>query len=668
MPGVSNAVFLSYASEDAPAAQRIADALRAAGIEVWFDREELRGGDAWDQKIRHQIRDCRLFVPIISAHSEARLEGYFRREWKLAVDRTDDMASEVAFLVPVVIDETPNASAHVPERFRHVQWTRLKGGEPTSDFLGIIAKLLSPATVSQTMTAARIGASVQTVVPAFKSGMSRRAVAIAGIVAIAIAAVGYLELILLWHRGAHTTTSAPDAAPIAEKSIAVLPFADLSEKHDQEYFADGLADSVIDLLAHIPDIKVISRTSSFQFKGKNEDVRAVGRALGVNYLVEGSVRRSAERVRVTAQLINAADGSHIWSETFDQTAGDVLKLQDEIASNLARALQLSVGGGEYPGRTAFSNVQAYDLYLRGLHSYDRSDKDGVQSAVVYFRQAADLDPHSNRIADALANSLVWSALQGYVDRKDGFEQARRAVQHVLSLNSRSSAGYANLALIELNYDWDWAATERDLTLALQLNPRDATALAIRGDLHAALGQWDDGARMYEQAMVYDPLEPAYHANLGWLRYATGRLAAAEAEWRRVLQISPLYDSAHTYLGQILLAQQRSQDALLEMQQEQGSTRNFGLAIVYHALSRHSESDAALARLISDHAEDNAFGIAEVYGYRGQFDDAYKWITRAHQQRDVSLPFIKALQGDPLMNGLTRDSRYAEILRKMKLPE
>src|SRR5215469_9863428 len=136
-----HAVFLSYASEDAPAAQRIADALRAAAIEVWFDREELRGGDAWDQKIRQQIRDCRLFMPIISAHSEARLEGYFRREWKLAVDRTDDMASEVAFLVPVVVDDTPNATAHVPERFRHVQWTRLLGGEPTPAFIGLISKL-----------------------------------------------------------------------------------------------------------------------------------------------------------------------------------------------------------------------------------------------------------------------------------------------------------------------------------------------------------------------------------------------------------------------------------------------------------------------------------------------------------------------------------------------
>src|SRR5262249_11361365 len=141
----ARAVCLSYASEELPAAQRIAEALRAAGVEVWFDREELRGGDAWDHKIRQQIRDCRLFVPIISAHTEARLEGYFRREWKLAVDRTDDMASEVTFLLPVVIDDTPNASAHVPERFRHVQWTRLPAGETSGAFTEQVRRLLSPA-------------------------------------------------------------------------------------------------------------------------------------------------------------------------------------------------------------------------------------------------------------------------------------------------------------------------------------------------------------------------------------------------------------------------------------------------------------------------------------------------------------------------------------------
>src|SRR5215472_1346799 len=149
MSTASRAVFLSYASEDAPPAQRIADALRSAGVEVWFDREELRGGDAWDQKIRQQIRDCRLFVPIISANTEARLEGYFRREWKLAVDRTEDMAGKVTFLLPIVIDDTPNATAEVPERFRHVQWTRLKGGEATPAFVGLVTKLLTPSAVSE---------------------------------------------------------------------------------------------------------------------------------------------------------------------------------------------------------------------------------------------------------------------------------------------------------------------------------------------------------------------------------------------------------------------------------------------------------------------------------------------------------------------------------------
>jgi len=387
------AVFLSYASEDAPAAQRIAEALRSAGIEVWFDREELRGGDAWDQKIRQQIRDCRLFVPIISAHSEARLEGYFRREWKLAVDRTDDMASEVAFLVPVVIDDTPNASAHVPERFRHVQWTRLPGGEPSAAFTERVRQLRSPSgpansaagTDSRAAPVRDRPISLAEVRP--RPSWLRPALLVAALIVLGGGAYVAIERYVLAKR-------TPPGASIGDKSIAVLPFVDLSEKHDQEYFADGMAEEVIDLLTNIPGLKVIGRTSSFQFKGKDQDLRAIGSTSGVSYIVEGSVRRSGDRLRVTAQLINARDGSHVWSDTYDEPAGDTLKVQDEIASNLARALQVSVGADMELTRSSFKSVEAYDLYLRGRHAYDRFDKEGLESAAAYFQQVLELDPAS----------------------------------------------------------------------------------------------------------------------------------------------------------------------------------------------------------------------------------------------------------------------------------
>jgi TIR domain len=264
----ARAVFLSYASEDATAAQRIAEALRAAGVEVWFDREELRGGDAWDHRIRQQIRDCRLFVPIISAHTDARLEGYFRREWKLAVDRTEDMASEVTFLVPVVIDETPNASAHVPDRFRHVHWTRIRGGEPTPALIALISQLVKPRSqIAESSSGVQMAGfpapSIQAQGDPPKGRIYRRRLAVlAGACALAIIVAGYVAFNRLSHLG-----SVVPMVAVTDKSIAVLPFVDMSEKKDQEYLGDGIAEEVLDLLAKIPGLRVVGRTSSFQFKG-----------------------------------------------------------------------------------------------------------------------------------------------------------------------------------------------------------------------------------------------------------------------------------------------------------------------------------------------------------------------------------------------------------------
>ena len=265
MTDPGRAVFLSYASQDAEAAQHLCDALRAAGVDVWFDRSELRGGDAWDRQIHEWIRDCRLFVAVISAHTEARDEGYFRREWKLAVDRTYNMAEHKAFLVPVAIDDTPERGAAVPEKFRQVQWTRLPGGSTPPAFVERIRQMLTP-------DESRALASIR---PA--SGPPSTPSALPGAVAAS-------------------------AAP--ENSIAVLPFTNLGGEADNEYFSDGLAEEIINFLAQIQALKVTARTSAFAFKGKTEDIRKIADALGVTTILEGSVRRSGPRIRVTAQLIN----------------------------------------------------------------------------------------------------------------------------------------------------------------------------------------------------------------------------------------------------------------------------------------------------------------------------------------------------------------------------
>ena len=281
----SKAVFLSYASHDAQAARRICDALQSAGVEVWFDQSELRGGDAWDRQIRKHIHDCALFVPIISSTTQERLEGYFRREWKLAVDRIHDMADAKPFLVPVVIDDTKDQEAEVPESFRGVQWTHLPDGQTPPAFVDRVLRLLSPGQ-SRTPEHSRpsAGPTSRVVTPSHGTPRTSRRfqLAVMLIAAIAVIAGGYTAIerfVLSTHvaeQGPASVHAAQSVVPqntVPEKSIAVLPFVDMSEKKDQEYFSDGLSEELIDHLAHSADLKVIARTSSFQFKGKNEEVR-----------------------------------------------------------------------------------------------------------------------------------------------------------------------------------------------------------------------------------------------------------------------------------------------------------------------------------------------------------------------------------------------------------
>jgi len=297
----TGAVFLSYASQDVEAAQRICDALRATGIEVWFDKNEPRGGEAWDRHITRQIKECALFVPVISAHTDGRSEGYFRREWRVAVERMRDMADDQAFLLPVVIDSTGEDVARVPDRFREFQWLRLPGGETAPAAINRIRRLLSPA--EPLSTARQAGThSVREAHGAHGRKKPRwLRPALFGL-ALAVLGGGYVAL----NRFVLSKHPTPVTVAIGDKSIAVLPFADLSEKHDQEYFADGMAEEILNILAKVPQLTVIGRTSSFQFKGRTEDLRTIGERLGAAYVVEGSVRKAGPRIRVTTQLLNLA--------------------------------------------------------------------------------------------------------------------------------------------------------------------------------------------------------------------------------------------------------------------------------------------------------------------------------------------------------------------------
>jgi TolB-like protein/DNA-binding winged helix-turn-helix (wHTH) protein/Tfp pilus assembly protein PilF len=490
-------------------------------------------------------------------------------------------------------------------------------------------------------------------------------------VALSIAlslALGYLLVDRVW-LSKHATIAEHQptnrSTVLADRSIAVLPFVDMSEKRDQQYFADGMAEEVLDLLANIPGLKVIGRTSSFQFKGTNADLRAIGSALGVSYVVQGSVRRSGERFRVTTQLINAQDGSNVWSYTYDEPVGDTLKVQDEIASNLARALQVTVESDFFPEHS-FKSAEGYDLFLRGLHAEERADKEGLGTAAAYFQQVLDLDPSSVAAQVELAGVQEYSAEFGYAEPHTGFEVARQSAQRVLALDPKSGWAYLLLSSIDEVYDWDWAAAERDAKEGLRLKPQDSGTIGNLGRVYEALGRWDDAERLLRTALTLDPLSAGLYVQLGNVQIATGRLADGEAAYRKTLQISPTFAEGHLDLAEALLLQGNFQGALAEAQQERSdSARNVSLAQTYHALGRRAESDAALAQVIHGHGQDEAWEIADVYAYRGEPQQAFLWLDRAYSQRDAGLYLIKA---DPFFVNLKNDPRYKAFLRKMNLPE
>jgi TolB-like protein len=362
----ARAVFLSYASQDAEAARRIADTLRSAGVEVWFDQSELRGGDVWDQRIRHQIRECALFLPIISSHTQQRSEGYFRLEWRLADQRTHLMGRSRPFIVPVCVDDTSETDADVPDSFSAAQWTRLHNGDVQPAFVKLVLRLLStaashaPGVVSSPAdpAAPHIGAAPQ---PVQRSEASRPKRVLVLIAAVAIIGIGYIAVDKLWlsKNSADMQTSlatvrpgnSPQGGAIPEKSVAVLPFVDMSEKKDQEYFSDGLSEELIDLLAQVQDLRVPARTSSFAFKGKADDVTSIAQKLRVAQVLEGSVRKAGNTLRVTVQLIRADNGYHLWSKTYDRDIKDIFKVQDEIAAAVVEVLKAKLAPAQTAAQT-----------------------------------------------------------------------------------------------------------------------------------------------------------------------------------------------------------------------------------------------------------------------------------------------------------------------------
>jgi TolB-like protein/DNA-binding winged helix-turn-helix (wHTH) protein len=485
----------------------------------------------------------------------------------------------------------------------------------------------------------------------------QRTAVVLGGVAFAIAVIG---TVAWFSRGAHT----PSGRVQVDKSIAVLPFLDLSEKKDQEYFADGLAEELLDVLANVPGLRVIGRTSSFQFKNKNEDVQSIGAKLGASYVVEGSVRRAENHVRVAAQLIRAADGSHQWSGTYDRSVSDALRLEAELAASLGRALELSVGSGLASSPIETSSPEANDHYLRGLHALDTYTRAGMEEAANQFQAAIALDPQFTAAYISLGKTHYVDAAFSFVPPEVGFPQVRENAQKALKLNPQSAISHALLARVATLYTWDWQEAQRESDAALALGPQNPFALFAAGDLANIVGDFKRSERLFRASLVSDPLNPETHFMLGVALLAVGRLEEAEAAVRRCLAISPAYAFGHSLLGDILSRQGR-EESVAECKREvpEGGQLTC-LAGAYDRLGRSKEADSALEAAMQEHGSE-AFWIAGVFANRRQNTRAFEWLDRAYLQKEPVVEYIKVTSD---FNALKGDPRYKALLDRMHLPE
>src|SRR5215813_27185 len=486
-----------------------------------------------------------------------------------------------------------------------------------------------------------------------------------------LAAIPLLAIIVLTAIGLYlrSARAGPSAVSTNNISIAVLPFVDMSPAKDQEYFSDGLSEQLIHELARIPDLKVAGRSSAFQFKGKNEDLRSVGKKLGVRNVLEGSVRRDGNHLRITAELIKADDGFQLWSQTYDREIKDVFAVQDDIARAATDAMQLQLLAGnsqQTSSNLRSSNSEAYQAYLQASYfSVRGQNKEELAKALAYADTAINLDQKYAPAWALRASVQSKMAEVGLSNVAEGFQKARQDAQRAIELDPKLALAYLSLATVQIDCDWDWNAAEVSVTRAAQLEPGNVEVFGRRSYLSRLTGNLDQAIHFGEQAMALDPLRTDSHSTLGYMLYAGNRHDEARTVLQKALDLNPQAGFVHLTLSKIPIAEGKPQQALAEIDKETLDWAKLtGQALTYHVLGREHESDAAVSALIARYRTDASFQIAQVYAFRGQPDKSFEWLERGYKNRDAVLPDMKS---DPLFKNLHSDARYTELLKKLHLP-
>ncbi len=460
------------------------------------------------------------------------------------------------------------------------------------------------------------------------------------------------------------------ANSMGQNSIAVLPFVNMSSDPEQDYFSDGISEELLNLLAKIPDFRVAGRTSSFAFKGKNEDLRQIGESLGVANILEGSVRKGGDRVRITAQLVKVDDGFHLWSETYDRELHDIFEVQDDIAGAVVSELKLTLLGHALDAQAdpLMQDPAAYDAYLKGLAFMNLGGPENSAKAAIQYEEAVRLESQSALAWAGLAKAQIWFAAQGADDIAAAKTDGRIAVDRALALNDQLPEAYMAKALQQYMFDWDWQGAMRSIDQALQLRPADTQARIVKSDILEILGHLDDAQQIIDEAESLDPRnDNVIRKKVGILQTA-GRYREAETQRLNIIAknsgVALPFDNSS--LGRAVFDQGRFDDALTYFQAEPvGFARLTGLATVYHKLGRFDEAKAAQQELLETYGDAASYQQAAIYAEWGATDKALAWLRKAYEVRD---PGMNSLLTDNSFDTIRGNPEFKDMLRKLGLAD
>jgi TolB-like protein/class 3 adenylate cyclase/Flp pilus assembly protein TadD len=459
----------------------------------------------------------------------------------------------------------------------------------------------------------------------------------------------------------------PGSSPlgVAQNSIAVLPFVNMSEDKANEFFSDGISEELLNLLAKIPQLQVTARTSSFSFKGKGVAIPEIARTLRVAHVLEGSVRKAGNSVRITAQLIKAGTDTHLWSQTYDRKLDDIFAIQDEIAGEVVKQLKVTLLGAAPKART--TDPEAYALYLQAVQLGRQNIAEAFKQSDALLRKVLVIDPRYAPAWDRLASNFTNETGQGLLPNKEGFAQAREAETKALALDPDYAPAHAGLGYIAMYIDNDLAGAAGHFQRALALDPADLNVLGDSATLLQALGRLDQALALIEAVARRDPVNVTWLFNGGHLQRMAGRFDAAVASYRSVLSLAPGRGSAHADLGNALLLKGDAKGALAELEQETSELwKMIGVPMAYHALGRKADSDAALAALIAKYEKEAPSNIAFVYAFCGDADNAFEWLDKAVAYQD---PGLGEIVTENLFDKIHADPRWLPFLRKIgKAPD